>query len=217
MKKILHFCATMMLCLALYSCEKENIDPYPDKYEITCADYTMLHVGNYWIYQRYKIDPSGYTTPLNKFDSCYVSGDTIIRSQTYYKVYRTSLSPYPNIQYLRDSAQYLINHQGLKLFSPTDFTTVFTSHFLTIPDTVAYIYLKMDEQSQPVNSPAGVYTTLNARTTYEFRPPYNNHGDIRYHHCRYAINVGIVSETLGFFMVQGDGYEHRLVRYHIAP
>ncbi|MDO9511396.1 MAG: hypothetical protein Q7J34_06535 [Bacteroidales bacterium] len=146
MKNSLYFLFLALTSLMFFSCGKDNIDPYPDKYEIRCTDYTQLKVGNYWIYQRYTIDSMGFATPLNKYDSCYVAKDTSINDKVYFKVYRPSLMPLIKYVLLRDSLHYLVDHRGMIHFSHLDFTSIFYERYIVTFDTMGFMYTRMDDK-----------------------------------------------------------------------
>ena len=109
------------------ACKKDKDDPTPAAAS-QVAYFTQLKTGNYWVYERYNVDPAGNATPLGIYDSCYVEGDTIIGNYTYAKYV---FPGYPLAQgmvtaYLRDSSEHLVDYQNNIYFASADFNTVFS-------------------------------------------------------------------------------------------
>jgi len=211
---------TLFLALLVYTivgaaCKHDKEEPVTP---VVYPNYTQLKVGNYWIYERFEVDPFGNATPLNIFDSSYVEKDTLINNQNYFKLFR--LDPYfsdTNIIFLlRDSLHYTVDVLGEVVFSSEDFETVFKTYYIPAAvDTIAQVVLKMEEPDFLVTTPAGTFTTLNYRTTFNFNPGWSSHGNPRYMHKRYAEGVGLVLETIPFFANNPNTIERRLVRYQV--
>jgi hypothetical protein len=219
MKNLVVTLTALAAVSGLYSCDKEN-NPGPDIPPVTYGNYSRLKTGNYWIYQRFNVDSLGNATPTNTFDSCYVEKDTSINNITYYKVVRKN--PYilsDEFTYQRDSLHYLVTSTGSILFSSEDFTTVFESEYYIINnnDTVCEITSRMSPASETITVPAGTFSTLNMKQTYEMYPAWSFSGNVRTRNNRYAENVGMVTETLMFFQSNPNYSERRLVRYHLEP
>jgi hypothetical protein len=213
----------LFFALTFNACKKDSsTNKVLSTSQTNVASFSQLEVGNYWIYQRFEINSVGNETALNKFDSCYIKSDTIINNLVYYKMYRPkvygSIPPTHLIDFIRDSLHYIVNSTGYTLFSSQDFTSIFRSgyQFFSNPiDTVQYFYIKMDDINVQVNTPAGNFNTLNSKSTSNFWPNYAISGSVRYMHCRYANNVGIVIETLPLIFLDKIQTERRLVRYHL--
>lgn len=202
--------------LFLLSCKKDKQNP---TVELTYPDYAMLKTGNYWVYQLFDIDSAGIASPGSTFDSCYVEKDTLINNQTYYKVVKPK--PYSTnekiFSYQRDSLHYVVNSSGQILFSSQDFTTVFgNDYFLaSTTDTICQVIKQMAEKDIEVATPAGTFITMNSKTSFIMYPNWTFAGNPRAKHIRYSENIGIVVETLPFFVSQPWYKERRLVRYHL--
>lgn len=196
--------------------ETETATPAPAPAATNYPGYQPMKVGNYWIYQQFDVDTFGNATPRNVFDSCYVEKDTIINSQTYFKVVRPTFFYSYNQGYLRDSLHYIVDNLGRTLFSSQDFTTIFDSHYgFAASDTVFLCTRQMADSNMIVTTPAGTFTTLNFKTTYAMYPHWSVNGNPRFMHTRYAENVGIVAETIPFSVGDPNYIEVRLVSYHL--
>jgi hypothetical protein len=215
MKKQKYLLSLTMMLIAFAGCKK---DPEPTIEDpVTYPDFSQLKVGNYWIYQQFKIDANGIATATETYDSCYVEKDTVINGNTYAKVFRQNLyTPQQKYVFLRDSLHYTVNSSGIIEFSSEDFSTVFNSYsVLAGPDTVCQVIRKMTDPNLNVIVPAGTFTTSDCRETYYMYPNWTNAGVERYKHNRYSENVGVVVETLPFYASNPEYVERRLVRYQV--
>jgi hypothetical protein len=206
--------------IAIVSCKKDTkiTEDNPDiPTQVTVKNYAKLAVGNYWIYQRFKVDTNGVATPENVFDSCYISSQTTLNGNTYYEMYRpNTYGPYTSL--LRDSAGWITNSDLRTIFSPTDFSMIFHVGYATNGpnDTIAKAINKMTGKDSLVSTPAGIFISSNSQWThymYAYWKYYS--GAIRRTNTCYAENVGIVLETLNIFYSYPYTYERRLVRYHV--
>ncbi|MBL7774953.1 MAG: hypothetical protein JNK89_03075 [Saprospiraceae bacterium] len=207
-----------LLCAmaALWACQKEPSNP-----TLLFDNYSNLATGNYWVYEQYLLDSSGVYTPRNQTDSNYVEKDTLIDGRSYFKLQVVVAGAPPNVYqavFLRDSLHYLVDASGRILFSSQNTTdTLDARHFVVqlshnppTQDTVAYISGKMQPNDETVQVPAGAFVTKNFRETYQMWPKYSAGGPVRYLQHRYAKNVGLVEETMGFYV--GDASGKYLVR-----
>lgn len=208
-------CVAAFGCLYV-SCKRDN--PAPEKrYE----SYAALKAGNYWIYQIFVVDSAGNGTASPEYDSCYVGGDTLVRGQTYHYLGSTlgTTSGYTCGKWLRDSLSYIVDVEGHIWFSSEESRYPFASFpvlFAGSTDTVAWITDQMDSVYNTTAVPAGLFLTLDCRRAIEMWPRVNGVGKMQYAHRRYALHVGIVSETLPlYFIVTKTFREKRLVRFHL--
>ena len=175
-------------------------------------------MGNYWIYQHYKIEPDKTETALEVYDSCYIEKDTLINGYMYHKLISPSILSENRVKYLRDSLHYIVDSAGTKTHrSLRQRCDLFRSYFILASenDTLCRVVIKMDNQSHEIITPAGTYTTLSVRETYFFYPNWNSNGNERYIDHYYADKIGIVKETLPFFASDPSYRERRLIRYHV--
>jgi len=212
MKSKTIFLPLAMAVVLIAACKKEPAAP------TVFPDYSNLAVGNYWIYQQFEVDEAGNAVPKNVFDSAYVEKDTLINSETYFKVFRKN--PYsmkPDYSYLRDSLHYLVDAAGTIHFSSQDFETTFRSYAILAvpPDTIARVSLKMADKDLSVETPAGTFITSNFQETFIIYPNWVHGVNPRTINIRYAENVGIVVERLPFFLSNPKYLEKRLIRYHV--
>ncbi len=210
-----------LILTGIVSCKKESVvalcpegSPAPTTY----VNYAMLDSGNYWIYERYSLDSAGNETPSGITDSIYVKDDTIISGQTYFILVKPA---YPSsgftTNFLRDSLHYIVDFQGRIHFSSEDFTTILKSGVVygAPPDTVYTYEYRMVEKDLPDTVPSGIYITSNFRNSIVIYPPYETTHNPRFLNQRYAQGVGIVSETINFFVGIPMHEERRLLRYHL--
>lgn len=183
------------------------------------TDYFPLKIGNYWIYNVYKIDEAGDEILLNYTDSVVVVRDTIIRGNHYFIMERKQSILEPNSRttevMLRDSSGYLVNEYGIIQFSATNFTDILYSISETGGDgTLIYsASYMMEKVTDHVVVPAGVFEALAYKGKYIVY-----HGDSIYARretCAfYAKRVGMIQNDIAF-LISPLRYEKRLVRYHL--
>ena len=206
MKKLVLF---LFVITILYSCNKDNNDPDPVVIPQS-SKYTIFNVGSYWIYDWYKIDTLGNETPMNKTDSIYVSKDTVINEKTYRLSKGTRLGGIPYTSIVRDSSNYIVNHEGNILFSATNFSDTLYSDSIS---DIVFISYKMADKDSIISVPAGSFETYNYQGTVI--PLFSGYQwGIRYLNNRYAKGIGQLSSSL-FYYTQPENMEKRLVRYHI--
>ncbi|MGI8893159.1 MAG: hypothetical protein ACR2GN_06830 [Bacteroidia bacterium] len=212
------FSLTVVLTILFAACKKDKpIEPIPTP-PIIYPDYSQLKVGNYWVYQHYEVDSNGNSTALNVFDTCFVEKDTLINGNTYYKLFKPLYIP--SLSYyliIRDSLHYTVTSSGEIIFSSEDFTSIFSEkyQFVSATDTLCLIITKMEEKDVIITTPAGNFITSNSKNIYYMYPPWNFAGNLRIQNTRYAKNIGVVSETLHFFVSNPNYTERRLVSYHL--
>jgi hypothetical protein len=150
----------------------------------------------------------------------YVEKDTVIRSKIYFKVNKYDFVFQKSIkEFIKDSLHYIINSNGIIMFSSEDFTTVFDEYYYIDQneDTIASSIQKMAEKDQSITVPAGGFSTSNMRTTITTYPKYTSPGvnNPRYMNKRFAKNVGMVTETEPLFLSSNFFRERRLIRYKV--
>ena len=220
MKNTTKFLFISLLIVIMYSCKKDNDTEHtsPTSFMIY-PNYSSLKVGNYWIYQEFDIDTNGIATPKNIFDSCYVEKDTILNGKTYKKIVKPK--PYSTTQYgfslERDSLHYIVNSVGQILFSSRDFSSIINIRYnmATSTDTLCQIIRQMVDKNLSITTPAGTFTTSDAKETFFMFPNFIQWGNHRTKHTRYSENIGVVVETLPFYLSDPNYVERRLLRYHL--
>lgn len=204
----------LTLLLVSYGCKKDSpvpVDSEPNVTgEVTTSDYTQLSVGSYWIYARYNVDTNNVETCSTTRDSVIISGDTIIKGNTY-SIRQGGFWGLTTTNYLRDSANYLVNEKGEIFFSSTDFVNIL--HFWE-DSLVASISYQMTNPSLPIEVPAGSYSTLDYQGTVLLKPGFTQWGATRYTHVYFSPGVGVVKVSR-FAVGNAGSMEWRLVQYHI--
>jgi hypothetical protein len=213
-QKSLYLLLALMMILT-YSCKKETGNTTDHLY----PNFSQLKIGNYWVYEYFDIDQNGSATSRNVIDSCYIEKDTMINGKTYFKYVKPdpNTAPKENITFQKDSLHYIVNSDGKILFSSEDFSTIFDSRYIVAgpQDTVCKIVKHMADKNIMVSTPAGTFTTLNAKDDYSMYPNWASSGNSRSKNTRYAEKIGIISETFDFYISQKNYVERRLIRYHV--
>jgi hypothetical protein len=200
----------MLAAIAVFavSCSKDDETPAP----VAKADYFQLKVGNYWIYQDYRIDYAGVETLRPDLDSAFIEKDTLIRGLTYYKLHEKPYGLPSQITFLRDSSGYLVNSYGMIQASDFNFTDT-----LMINNTAPAIftgYVTMVGKDSLVTIPAGTFQSITTSLEAVPAPPNPENIPVRYSYEIFGKGVGkIKSHT--FLWSGGMSFEARLLRYHV--
>lgn len=219
--KRLFIYSLLALLATTYACKKDKqTDPeQPDVINSTgAADYSKLKVGNYWIYQNFWVN--GSNSGYSGLDSCYIEKDTTIKGTVYFKMMKPFVHGNQQmvIDFLRDSADCIVNSKGDIMFSLSNFSTPLYISYVTDPptgDTLFKLVRKMTDKDLVVTVPAGTYTTVNAQHIAYLYPPYGPLNDTRIKHLRYAKDVGVVYETITYASSSANYIERKLLRYHL--
>ncbi len=213
MKTKIIYLSCLILVGLVFSCQKDSVNPVE-----TYPNFTQLKVGNYWIYEVFRVDTFGVATSQGTFDSCFIEKDTLINDKIYYKYNKPRAYPsaYED-RFIRDSLHYLVNHLGDILFSSQNFTDTFYTYtyFANQNDTISEVFSKMADRDLNVITPAGEFVTHSMKETSKMYPKWSSQGKIREIDTRYSENVGIVTETLPFFQGLPFYTQKQLVRYNI--
>ena len=208
------------LCLTA-ACVHEPVTP-------EVQTYMPLRVGNYWIYQIYTTQ-NGRFEPTNKFDSTYVSSDTFINGNRFFKIVSTYGAvvkrQFPNnVFFVRDSADFLLRFDALigqsKFFSYTDFTNIldFRIERFNSVDTIYTLTTRM-QNNVNVETPLGNFTALVSEKmmTLNYRFSNTNATETRRMDTHFFVqNKGIVKSILyGYANTPELDEEKRLVRFNI--
>lgn len=200
---------SLVLLVALYSCEKQKDVTIDKILEEGAGNFVPMAIGNYWVYDVSWIDSLGNVDFLN-WDSTYIAGDTSLNGNVYY-VYKSSSSAL-FIQFLRDSASYLVDESGEVFFSSTNFTDkLFEDAFINgSGDTTIYTFRKMFKPPGPTQCMAGVFDALDAEMirTFTFS------GKQMDAHAFYAPGVGLIMRR-DLPLFSGKRKVYNLHHYHV--
>lgn len=206
---------SLILVLTSWSCCDEDDDPQDcTDCVVDVAEYTQLTVGNYWIYDIVKIDENGVDVEVTGTDSLYISGSTFINGNTYYIQENTSSTFSGNEpRFLRDSADFLVNHEGDIQFSTTIYDTVIENY--EDNNSLYTIAYSMTDKDLEIDVPAGSFITSNFQGIVHFDEeaisvPVNDRAINSY----YAKDIGLVKSNV-FYATLTSQLERRLVRYYV--
>ena len=203
----------LLVCMVvlLFSCQKEEekpSDPVPK------ANYLPLKIGNYWVYQRYQVDPLGNEILLNVPDSMVVKCDTTIHNKQYHVLenFRGGTFFYT---FLRDSSGYIVNERGVILFSATNFTDILAIKEEYQNETLLFrTSAKMEKVDKPVILPAGRFDDVLDYKATVIIPQSDGSNVTKEMNNLYAKDVGKIFEVT-HFLVSNFWVERRLVRYYV--
>lgn len=200
------------LAIACVACKKDDTPAsVPPKDSV--LDYMPLKIGNYWIYETFGCDSGEVNCTSKSTDTSRIIKDTLINDKKYFKLvgnYHLFVDPL----YIRDSGDYLVDHNGKVLFTHTDSLQIFNEHTITGlgDDTVFYYYDKLTSQNGQVSVEAGIFDCLDMRTSLfraldDFQIEHQGHN-------YYARNVGLVKQSV-FWAIGLDVIKRELIGYHL--
>lgn len=180
-------------------------------------NYNPYTIGNYWVYEVYRIDTNNNEINQHYLDSVWVSGDSLINGISYSVIegnnkFRDAGNGWGTKSFVRDSMGYLINELGQIQFSLNNYSdTLFTEEF----SGIFSVFYKMERLPYTVQVPSGTYSNvLNFKgIVFEYNPPVG-FAQTRYLHNYYAPGVGKVLEAF-FYVGSTMREEKRLVRFNL--
>ena len=209
MKKTLFF-AIAILALIFFSCEKKNSQETTS----SIPDFVKLKVGNYWVYDFFKVDSNGVATDQGKTDSSYIEKDTLINGDKYFIKNSHSYMFGSRRSILKDSSGYLLQRipdgSSIILFARDNYTDIFIS------DTVDNLFLRKDMMTgkdSTVSVPAGTFITRSMCYVATPLDPAYPWG-VRKVYYIYGKDIGQIVYTMCYWSDPGY-YEARLIRYHV--
>lgn len=211
----------LILCLMAFAflgaCKKDSDETTTPSTPTTPTDYYKLQVGNYWVYERWKVDTNGIAYNLGTIDSAYVKADTVINGNTYFD-YRYSLTV-NTPSWIRDSAEILVNVNGEILATNQLNSGVFKISYITINlDTIADVDHFMTSTQVSVTVPAGSFQCIQYNGEHTFRPPFdvtiNSGPNPKTNQEEYADGIGKIKYSY-YYASMPDRLENRLLRYNV--
>ncbi len=226
----------IFILVSFYACKTE--EPKPTIYD----SYLPLAVGNYWIYQHFKINADDSEIPLNSFDSIFIKNDTIIDGQKYFAFYhklsQNKINPggtFTGIPtHLRDSAGFLVEpakRNFMKFLAPVNFPdTLSNDTSYRDREKMQPIVVEISKMEQGVSSiqvPAGNFDVI-TRSGYCDWYIYSSSYDpnsfekiIQNNQTAYfSKNIGLIKRIYYYYPYNfttepGTRSEIRLVRYNV--
>lgn len=209
MRNTIFFATAVVLVMsAMISCTKSSLDKAEE-----ASVYLPLEIGNYWVYNHYRIDGDGTETLLPQVDSIFIQRDTLIRGHRYWIMEEYNY-PYSKKMIVRDSLKHMVNHKGEILFSETNFSDVLHSYYeIHQGDTLASIHFKMQQPDQQITVPAGVFNVLNYQGDLTRYYPDNSIESKLNNY--YAPHVGKIISTYAFYGAHEMLIEKRLTHFYV--
>ncbi len=198
----------------LTACRKEHdtASPSPDTAPppLSITDFSQLDSGNYWGYDRHRVDPMDVADPnFHRRDRLFIAGDTVLDGHTWSVVRQASDA----IEYWRDPAEFLLGRSGEVLFSSANLGQVIGVDSIPAPSTVAIRY-SVSPAPVPVSVPAGTFQSyVMTGTCYSYGgfpviPAW------KYPRTHWVEGIGRV-KWCACFAMGTTGYRYQLVDYHV--
>jgi hypothetical protein len=198
--------------LTLASCRKEDSNPaQPIAITAKVSDYFPLDNGDYWIYQVYSADSSLIFTPLNDSDVVSIDGDSLIAG-TSYKVVNSSRW---GISLFRDSADYIVDQSGWKLFTIDNTSAYLVNQYQPFTDSSSYNTAVVKNSDSTCVVPAGQFQARFVVGTMTATKPTIPAMTKRNYYLAFSKNVGLVLRR-ALYALEPIYIEERLARYHLT-
>lgn len=217
-------CITLLIASAsiviIQSCKKDDSSPVPGPNSPATLDpisnYSNLVTGNYWIYDRYKVDADDNILETLSTDSIWVAGDTLVNGETYKIVHRTTagnVGPVFSFSLWRDSLNYLVDRTYPDvLFCTGPLDQVIHTRINEAEITWEYTVVSAPVQ---INVPAGTFTTYLLDQPISDFGPHPEQPAWKRFRSYWTPGVGRVRYYI-FFADPPWGYRYDLVRYNVS-
>lgn len=199
-----------LACMLFASCNDDEMDEITMESNQQANTFIPLTVGNYWVYQVFKIDSLGNEELLPDHDTISIVGDTMINNEVYYTWSDNNFGFESYSLNLRDSSGDIVDAENNIRFSSTNFTDVlFTS--LAGPSQIEY---SMEEESKNISVPVGNFECLNYKGIVSHIDPTEDYPE-RTLNNYYSENIGLVSSNIFYFVNRDFTWERRLIEYNV--
>lgn len=213
-----HLIFILSFSFLVLSCKKEKVEnttesPAPNGYSIPST------TGSYWIYSWSQIDSVGNVTPMPTIDTVTITGTEIINGHSYI-VYQGTFLGQDNTWYERDSSGYIVNSEGLILYSTNSNVTLYTTEE---PAYLMQLHHQMGNQASLNHPLLGSITVLDKQlvVTKTDGSAVNACNDMSYTlHSYYTSGVGLIESNIAAFsslISQCKTMKRELTAYYIAP
>jgi len=177
-----------------------------------------LAVGNYWVYETYRIDTLGNETLLTTLDSAYVSRDTTYNGNTYYVIGGGTIVNHVLGKIIRNSENTILSlnqstGEESIVFTLNNIGSVFKTDTLDASPFSFEMNTKVNPGSVLKNVGAGSYNCFELTTEIidlVNSSPLYPRDENRY----YNSSVGLVAGQY-LYMSSPDVFELRLLRYQL--
>ena len=222
MLEMKNYAILLLIVLTVFACKKDDAVIVEPPAPAPLSVYIPMEVGNYWVYQNFKVENTG-ETPMDQFDSIAITRDTIIRDHRYF-IFEGINNQIPSsmMRILRDSSGYYVYSDGRIYFSDQiNNKEVYFEHISTaqeITDTVWYLKQYNEEVENQISFPIGSYKVRNKISDFTIFPQEPNFADtLKYRKANNYFIEDIGQASYSIFYAQANfHYDKRLVRYQIV-
>ncbi len=201
---------------ALAACQPDEDEvvaplPPPAPQNLEVAAFSNLAVGNYWVYQRYRVDSADNVVDVLTVDSIFISGDSVVNGETYFVVRRNGFAAFQTSLW-RDSAGFVItdNHEVIFCADPLD-QLIYTDVQGPVGVQLEYTVYSTPET---ITTEAGTFSTYKMQGEITSIGGFPELADWRRPRSYWAEDVGRV-RYYEFFAFNPLGNRYDLVRYEV--
>lgn len=209
------FLLLSLVITSLLGCENDSEEVTSGK----VTEYFPMKIGNYWVYEHYRVDMFGNKTKLPLVDSVVVTNDTLINGKTYYVFEGTDYfrhgTEWGITGIYRDSSDCIVNPKGEIKLSLSNFSDTLHQAVLEYDSQeYAEIIYKMQDKKKKIEVPAGTFDALNFQGKFIANENFIPSGveNPRYLNNYYSKGVGLVSKNY-FYFTGEHVFEVKLSKY----
>ena len=200
-------------CILFISCKDDDANNSQEPVipnDLLQVEFLPFAVGNYWVYEVYKVDALGNETLLDFQDTIRITGEAARDGEIYYTFLDNNFDFGERVYSVRDSSGFLVDIEGTILFSDSVFDEVLRTDIIN-PIQIVYT---MDGEEVEVSAPAGDFDCLNFTGMYNEIDPDSDY-PIRILNNFYSAEIGLVSSNTFFFSDTENSFERRLLEFNI--
>lgn len=201
----------------LVACQSEDEEvtplPQPAPQNLAIADFSHLAVGNYWVYQRYRVDSADNVMNVLSRDSLFISGDSVVNGETYFVVRRNGFAAIQTSLW-RDSADFLITDDHEVLFCADPLDELIYTELEAGPAGVRLDYT-VYSTPEPITVAAGTFSTYKMQCEITSIGGFPEMADWRRLRSYWSEGVGRV-RYYEFFAFDPLGIRYDLVSYDVS-
>lgn len=206
---------TLLTLSTLAACQpdEELVTPEPEvPQNLQVQAFSNLATGNYWVYQKNRIDSLDNVLEVLETDSFFVSGDSVVNGETYVVVHRNNTLP-TSTWLWRDSAGYLVtaDHEVIFCADPLD-VVIYTDIEGPVGVMLDYTVYSTPETT---TVPAGTFSTYKMQCEITSIGGFPELADWRRQRSYWAEDVGRV-RYYEFFAFAPWGHRYDLVTYNVS-
>lgn len=204
--RYLSFTLFSFAIMLMFGCSKEELDTGKMS-EI--SDYSLLKVGNQWIYDTYSVDADNHAIYRLK-DTIEIVGDTLINGKIFY-IEQIGFYGGKSTHIIYEDQESILTYPDQDVLFTLDQSLTFRHYSTRGDDTIAITNYQLLSGTKMIDVPAGQFESLEFKGTVQsFIGPTE-----AINRSCYTKGVGMTFKRCDFISGNGSGIEQRLVEFHL--